>query len=485
MNDQDRFNALIKDLTNAKHETEWIEFKVNNSNPEEIGEYISALANSAVIYDQEWGYLVYGVSDNPVEVVGTKFNANDKVKGNQDLSNWLSTLVDPGVNIQFIEGSFEGKNRVVVIKIEQSVGYPTKFKGCAYVRVGQVKKPLDKAQEKQKLLWNKLTLKDFESQAASEPTLFDKAIENISYPDVFRLLKIPLPETKDILIEKMLEFGLVKKIDGLYSPTNMGVLLFANDLRSFEWLSRKSIRLIFYDGNSKTDSSQEIEGQRGYALGIPGLIRYIQNATQGKEIISAPQRTGGSIYPEAAIRELVVNALVHQDLSIKGSGPVIEVYRDRIEISNPGKPIIDVRRFVDHSPISRNEKLARMLRQLKYCEERGSGIDRTVISCELNGLPAPSFIVQENSTKIVLSAPKTLANMSKEERMWSIYIHACIQYVRNDYLTNKSLRERFNIDATNYPYASRLIKQAIGTELIKEKDVKSSRKDSKYVPYWA
>lgn len=486
INDQTRFNALIDDLVRSGREMEWIEFKVNNTDPREIGEYVSALANSAIINDQEWGYLVFGVSDESTEVVGTNFNPAAKVSGNQDIHNWLATQLEPHINIAFIEGLYQDKKHIVIIKIEQSLVYPTRFKGKVYVRIGQVKKPIDDHPEKQKELWRKLSLKDFESQAATEPTTFDEAIQNISYPEVFRLLKQPLPENKEALIEKLIEIGILKKIDGLYSLTNLGALLFALDLTKFEWLSRKAIRLISYAGKSKTDPSKEIEGRFGYALSIPRLISYIQSLTQTTEIINKLQREGGNLYPEIAIRELVINALVHQDLSVRGSGPLIEIYEDRIEITNPGKPIIDTRRFVDHSPISRNEKLARLMRQMKFCEERGSGIDRTVISCELNGLPAPRFETEDNYTRITLAAPKKLAAMSKQERVWSIYIHACIQRVRDDYLTNRSVRGLFKIEDDNYPYASRLIRQAVESGLIKEKDSGSdSRKDTKYVPFWA
>lgn len=486
LDEQAKFNALINDLLRSGREMEWIEFKVDNTDPREIGEYISALANSATINDQEWGYLVFGISDKPVEVVGTNFDPAAKVSGNQDINNWIATQLEPHINVTFVEGQYEGKKHMVVVKVEQSLVYPTKFKNTVYVRLGQVKKPIDKHPEKQKELWRKLSLKDFESQAASEPGTFDEAVQNISYSDVFRLLKQPLPENKEALIEKLLELGIIKKIDGLYSVTNLGAILFAFDLSKFEWLSRKAVRLVMYEGKSKTDPSKEIEGKLGYALGIPRLISYVQNSTQTNEIIGAPQREGGNIYPEAAVRELVVNALVHQDLSIRGVGPLIEVYQDRIEITNPGKPIIDTLRFVDHNPISRNEKLARLMRQMKFCEERGSGIDRAVISCELNGLPAPHFKTEDNYTRTTLTAPKKLAEMSKQERTWSIYIHACIQRVRGDYLTNRSVRELFKIEDSNYPYASRLIKQAIESGLIKEKDGGSdSRKDTKYVPFWS
>src|ERR1700753_2780834 len=125
---------------------------------------MSALANAATINDQEWGYLVYGVSYDPVSVVGTHFDPHKKVKGTEDINNWLATQLDPHINITFIEGHYQGKAKVVIAKIEQSLVYPTKFKNKVFIRVGQSKKSLEDHPEKQKVLWTKLSLNDFESQ---------------------------------------------------------------------------------------------------------------------------------------------------------------------------------------------------------------------------------------------------------------------------------------------------------------------------------
>src|SRR5476651_2367404 len=97
------------------------------------------------------------------------------------------------------------------------------------------------------------------------------------------------------------------------------------------------------------------------------------------------------MYPEIAIRELVANALIHQDFEETGTSPMIEIYEDRIEISNPGKALIDTLRFLDYSPQSRNEMLASFMRRLKICEERGSGVDKVAFQTELYQLPAPKF----------------------------------------------------------------------------------------------
>ena len=95
--------------------------------------------------------------------------------------------------------------------------------------------------------------------------------------------------------------------------------------------------------------------------------------------------------PPIAIREFVANALIHQDFYLGGSSPMIEIFGNRMEISNPGKPLIDIFRFIDHTPISRNEKLASLMRRMNICEERGCGVDRAITQCELYQLPAPDF----------------------------------------------------------------------------------------------
>ncbi len=88
-------------------------------------------------------------------------------------------------------------------------------------------------------------------------------------------------------------------------------------------------------------------------------------------------------YPELAIRELVANALIHQDFFISGAGPMVEIFENRIEITNPGSPLVSTARFIDTPPRSRNETLASMMRRFGICEERGSGIDKVITQVEL------------------------------------------------------------------------------------------------------
>jgi len=191
------------------------------------------------------------------------------------------------------------------------------------------------------------------------------------------------------------------------------------------------------------------------------------------------------VYPELAVRELVANAIIHQDFFIRGSGPMIEIFSDRMEITNPGIPLVRTERFLDSPPRSRNEALASFLRRAGICEERGSGIDKVVFQTELYQLPAPLFEVAEEHTRALLFAPKPLREMEKDDRVRACYLHACLKYVNREFMTNATLRERFGIDPKNSALASRIIRDTVEQELIRLSDPDSSRKHSKYIPFWA
>lgn len=76
--------------------------------------------------------------------------------------------------------------------------------------------------------------------------------------------------------------------------------------------------------------------------------------------------------------------------------------------------------------------------------------------------------------------------MDRNDKIRAVYQHACLKWVSNDYMTNQSLRERFNIDDHNYSIASRLIKEAILEGVIKDADIDNkSKKFAKYLPCWA
>jgi ATP-dependent DNA helicase RecG len=191
------------------------------------------------------------------------------------------------------------------------------------------------------------------------------------------------------------------------------------------------------------------------------------------------------MYPEPAIRELVANALIHQDFSITGSGPMIEIFSDRMEITNPGLPLVKTERFLDTPPRSRNEDLASIMRRVGICEERGSGVDKVVFETEYYQLPAPLFETVEGNTRAVLFAHRSLNDMDRTDKVRACYLHACLRFVERNPMTNSSLRDRFGIQEKNSAIASRIIRDTIEDELIRPYDPNQGKKYAKYVPFWA
>jgi ATP-dependent DNA helicase RecG len=227
------------------------------------------------------------------------------------------------------------------------------------------------------------------------------------------------------------------------------------------------------------------EGKYGYAMGFERLMIYINSLLPTNEVIGKALRNKVSMFPEIAIRELVANALIHQDFDERGTGPMIEIFSDRIEISNPGLPLITPNRFIDEYQ-SRNEDLASMMRRFGICEEKGSGIDKVIFNIEMFQLPALDIQIQEKHTKVILFSYQTFADMNKKDRVRACYQHACLKFVTNDKMTNQSLRERFNIAEENAAMVSRMIKDTFESGLIKEENPENkSRKFVKYIPIWA
>ena len=225
---------------------------------------------------------------------------------------------------------------------------------------------------------------------------------------------------------------------------------------------------------------------KGYAIGFEEVIRYINDQLPQNEEIGEALRKEVRMYPQIAIRELVANALIHQDFHITGSGSTVEMFSDRMEITNPGVPLIDTLRFIDEPPKSRNEQLVGLMRRMAICEERGSGIDKVIFHIELFQLPAPDFRVSEESTIAVLYGPREFGQMNREERIRACYQHACLQYVSGKHMTNASLRKRLGIKDDNYPTALKIIKDALKLGLIRSRIEKmGSKKNSSYVPFWA
>lgn len=473
---------LINELVKQPHESEWVEFKHNFHSEDEIGRRISALANGACIHNQDFGYLVYGVEDGSHAVLGTSFKPKRHKKGNEELEHWLAQRLDPRIDFIIHEFNYDVNRNLAVFVIPAAQNRPVDFSHNAYIRVGSITRKLAEFPAKEAKIWRKKS-KPFEDEIAKDGLLIADVVRLLSTETYFDLLKIPYPSNQQGVIEKFIEEGLVIKNKG-YAITQLGAILFAKNLQDFESVYRKSIRVILYKGNNKVETEREQIGAKGYALGFEGLVDWVNSHLPANEEIGKALRTESRMYPEIAIRELVANALIHQDFTVKGF-PMIEVFSDRIEISNPGTPLITPDRFID-AYVSRNEKLADLMRRIGFCEEKGSGLDKVIYYNELYQLPPISVEVSENRTKVAMYSYKALNDLDKKEKIRACYQHACLKHVSNEKMTNQSLRERFKIEDQNAAIASRILKDTLEANMIKVDDPASkSRKHKSYIPFWA
>ncbi|BCO71141.1 RNA-binding domain-containing protein [Mycobacterium intracellulare] len=479
------FEGLIERLRAQPRESEWLEFKQNLADPDEIGQYVSALSNSAALHGEAKGYLVWGVEDESHKLVGTVFDLNTAKKGNQALHPWLLAALTPDPGIMFRTGLIRG-HRVAILEIPAATHHPIQFKGTAYIRIGSHKKKLQEHPVQAKQLYKNLDETPFEFRIASAGLTEDEALETLNFGVYFRLQGDPIPQSRaQILAALASDQVIAQQPSGRYAITNLGALLFAHRIEDFPTLQRKAPRVIKYKGSNKAVAEREQIGTMGYACAFEGLVGFIDNLLPRNEVIHRALRTTVSMYPELAVREIVANALVHQDFSVSGTGPLFELYDDRVEFTNPGTPLVDPARFVDAPPRSRNEKLAALMRRCKICEERGSGWDRIGFEIEFHQLPAPLIRVAEGHISVTLFAHRSVKAMDRDDRIRAVYLHACLQYVSHKRLTNSSLRERFGLSDRDSSTASSYIREAVDAGLIVIHDPTVGRKLAQYVPIWA
>ena len=479
-------NAVFRSLTTLPRETEWVEFKVNDYEPDEIGEYLSALSNSAALHNEKTAYIVWGVEDATHAVVGTSFKPRSRKIGNEDLEPWLNRHLHPSLHFTIHEFA-EGAKNVVLFEIQPCAHTPVRWKDFEYIRVGSYKKKLRDHPEKERALWARISQATFEKELAAQSLTGEEVLARLDYPSFFEMLGQPVASTRPAILERLQKESMIQPVGGdRWDVTKIGALLLARKLADFETLSRKAIRVIVYKGKSRIETIKEQVVARGYAVGFEGLIGYINDQLPSNEQIGKALRREARVYPELAVRELVANAIIHQDLSLQGVSPTVEIFTDRLEITNPGQPLIDTLRFIDEPPRSRNEALAAFMRRVNICEERGSGIDKVISEVEFYQLPAPEFRVTEHATIAILYAPRQLRGMDRSDRVRACYQHAALQQVSGQAMTNASLRKRLGIDEKNYAVASRVIADAIAEGLVKPKKASStSKKHASYVPFWA
>jgi predicted HTH transcriptional regulator len=301
----------------------------------------------------------------------------------------------------------------------------------------------------------------------------------------FDLLKQPYPSTREAVIERLVAERLVDRAGDGYAIRRLGGLLLAKRLEQFPDVARKAPRVIVYRGPSKLEARLDQTISQGYAAGFRTLTDFVMAQLPQNEVIENALRRQVKLLPDEAIRELIANALIHQDFTITGMWPVVEVYSNRVEVSNPGEPMVPVERFIDGYQ-SRNERLADFMRRMSICEERSSGVDRIISAVELYQLPAPDFKTGHRRTLATIYGPKEFEDMDRDDRVRACYQHCALKHVLAEHMTNQSLRERFGLAESKQSLISQVIAAAMASGVIKlDEKSRDSKRYARYVPFWA
>lgn len=476
---------LVRSLCKLPAETSWVEFKRGYYEGDMIGQRICGLANAAALEDRRFAYLVWGVEDGSHEIVGTEGNFPTTNVEGQEMEGWIRQRLSRNADFTYATGRIDGR-KVEVLTISPAIGYPVAFRRVEYIRIGSVTRKMEEFKELSARLWGKLRDGSFESRIAKTDLTPAEAIELLDVQSYFLLKRLPLPSDRDGIIHYLQDDGLVTRLDdGNWGVTNLGAILFARRLSDFGATGRKSLRIVRYADRSRMAIEKNELVAGGYASQFESAMRITEALAPGSEPVVGGLRRRDTAYPSLAVREALANALVHQDFTEIGTGPTLELFPDRMEIANPGKPLVDVDRIIDSTPKSRNEHLASLMRQFGFCEELGTGWDKIVIACEINNLPPPKIQVYENGTRVTLFAARPFSGWTMEEKCRSCYYHSCIRYVQGDFLTNQSLRERLGLPPTSAGSVSRLISGCVERHLVKPVDPEAGNRYMKYVPYWA
>ena len=236
-----------------------------------------------------------------------------------------------------------------------------------YVRIGTYTKKLKDYPAKEAKIW-KGGQKSIEGFVLKKGLSSAEVLSLLSAETYFDMRGLPLPQNISGIMERFISEHILKQDEIGYSITELGAILFAKKLSEFDNLKRKIIRVIVYNGKNKINTIREQSFDKGYAICFKEMLAWINSQLPANEEIGQALRKDARMYPELAVREIVANAIIHQDFAEQGF-PMVEIYQDRIEISNPGQPMISVERFIDEYQ-SRNDSMADLMRRIGICEEK-------------------------------------------------------------------------------------------------------------------
>jgi ATP-dependent DNA helicase RecG len=392
--------AVLDRLRAEPHESEWLEFKANRFEPQVLGEYISALANSACLLGKPRAYLVFGIEDGSHAVMGTTFDPQaEKGKGDQLLPLWLSRGVHPNTGFEIHSFTYHGQ-RVVLFEIHPAFDQPVKFYGKAYIRDGSSKTELASYPEKQRQIWQRRV--DWSAQVCERATLSDLDPAAIIKARTEYRTKFPSKAAQVVEWDDATFLNKAKLT--IHGAVTNAVLLLLGLPESSSLLSPAVARISWLLKNDRNEDQDYEHFEPPFLLNVDKVLARIRNLTV-RELPSGtlfPMEM--SQYDPWVIREALHNCIAHQDYGLRGRIQVVETPQG-LTMTNvggflPGR----VETVIEQDApleIYRNPFLAEAMVNLNMIDTQGGGIKRMFQAQRRRFFPMPDYDLSQPERVIV------------------------------------------------------------------------------------
>lgn len=360
----DKYLDIIENLLRLQDEYEWLDFKENWFNKDEIGEYISAIANGACLCGKEYGYIIWGVKDNSRDIVGTSINF-DRDINHEPYKHYLARNLKPSIAFEVIEKEYQGK-RIVMLQIPSSKSVQTKYKEVSYFRIGSSKEKISKFPE-----WE---LKLNTTLQEGFPT-----IVNVAAPDY----------AQDLTFEKLFMYyaakGISLKLDSFERSLKLINKNGQYNVMAYILSDQNSIpvRVSIFSGRDKTAPLFSVKefGNTCIMYSMDKILEYGDaiNIIQADERNRISERRDVPLFDYEAFHEAILNAFIHNKW-LTLNAPQISIFTDRIEILSHGGLAIDQDEngFYSGASLPVNDVLASIFLQLRISERSGRGVPKIV-----------------------------------------------------------------------------------------------------------
>ena len=374
--------ALMSDLESFR-----VERTVSQNDTAKFSEAICAFAND-LIGSGLPGFLLIGVNDAGIP---NGLTATDELLRNlAGLTSEGNILPPPAITAYSIHLS-SGLGDVAIVQVIPSNVPPVRYRGVVWVRRGPRKGRANEAEER--LLAERRTsaVRTFDAEPCVGSSLNDLSL------DLFTVGYRPLAVDSEVIAENQrpieLQLASLRFFDLARGvPTHAGILLFAKD--PLNWLPHAYLQFVEYQG---ADMGADIAAERRFGGDLLSLLRELDQFARGLPIqrpvaVSALREELVQNYPVAAIREFVMNAIMHRSYPAASYVRILK-FSDRIEIQSPG-PL-----YGEATPTNfprqtsyRNPLLAEAMKVLGFVNRYGRGVERAQLALQRNGNPPAEFI---------------------------------------------------------------------------------------------